>query len=522
MTTKANTSTPKVKGKAKVSVSGASAVDMSVTAEVKLAPHDPIPLELGNIFGYSPGGNKFIPFFEGTDKVYGFNAFFVNILQSAQQSPTQAACITQKTKYTIGDGLYIDGPGEKDKSWQAFKACANGDGKGLNAVLKEIIASYFTFGNVCVEFVKGSFGGKKFLYVYVKNTLDCRKAWPDENNCSNAVIISRWFRKPGVYNLTEKFNIRIPFYRCGPGNKNMYWMEDAIAVTNPDKEANIYGGETPRGGIGVYRTSLWIKDDAPGYDHYGLPSWLPSKIFGMLEYSSAYYNLDNFDNNMSPGGLLAIGGTHSDEEIKKIGRDLNRAYTGKGKQGRILVIGSETGMPDQDFKPFNTHKDGSFIDLIDNSIERIIASNEWDGALLGINKSGTLGKGGSYLNELYQQKVRTVIRPLHRKLKDEFLTPLCEIANEWLGTKWDVNKMDIAVTNLFDDTTEASTTVKGGEYMLKIIELVASGTYPLEAAIELVSDRFGKTREEAAKLLGNIQVRPQPIQQQPVKVEENV
>lgn len=495
-----------------------------VSAEVSLSPRNPIPLELENIMGFSPGGNKYIPFFNTEDDTYEFNGFFVNILQSVLQSTTLNACILSKTKCAMGDGLEIEGlkPGA-DKVWDNFSKNCNADGESLNTVIEQAIKSFYVFGNVCIEFVKGSVGGKKFLYVYCKNTLDCRKGWPDENNNSNAVVISRWFRKPDRYNMTQKFNIRIPFYHTGPGSKKQYWVEDTIAKTQPDKEPNIYMGGKPSGvGIGVYRTTVWIKDNYPGYDHYGLPSWLSAKIDSMNEYNSKHYNLDNLDNNMSPGGLMTLSGNLTDEEVRKKGKQLNRAYTGKGKIGRLMVIASEGGAADAKFTPFNTFKEGSYVDLIKESKEQIILANEWDGALIGIGDKGTMGKGGAYLKELYQQKVRTVVKPLHRKMKDEFLLPLCEIANEWLGTKWDVNKMEFQIANLFEDNTEANTTINGLNSFLKIVEMVSSGKYPLDAAVNLVCDRFGKTPAEAKKLLGNIVVNPNIQNPPPTPIPSDV
>ena len=483
-----------------------------VTAEVKLDAYNPIPLELENQFGFSPGGNKFIPFFAGEDKTYGYNSFFVNILRARQESTTQNACIVAKTKYTIGDGIFItegqDKDGNNDPVWTAFTKCTNADGKGFNTVLKEIFDNFYTFGNVCIEIVKGEVGGKRFLYVYCKNTLDCRKSWPDENNTSNAVIISRWFRKPGTYNLTQRFNIRIPFYRAGVGNKSQYWLRDSMAKPDPSKESSAIMGSEPTNGIKVWRTAIWIKDEYPGYDHYGLPSWLPSLIFGKLEYEGAYFNLDNINNNMNPGGMLTVSSSMSTEETNTISRKLNKQYLGKDKKGRLLVVAAENGVEASKFTPFNTHKDGSYLDLVNISRDEIISANEWDGALIGKVEKGTMGKGGSFMNELYQQKIKTVIRPVHMKIKDEFIDPLCEIADEWLGTKWSKYGLDVQVSNIFDDTTEAATTVLGIQSFMDLVKVVSTGSWPLEAATKFAAARFGIDEKTASEYLGVIKVTP--------------
>lgn len=487
--------------------------EYDVTAAVRLDPHNPIPLELENKFGFSPGGNLYIPFFAGSDKFYGFDNFFINILQARQQSTTQNACVIAKTKYTTGDGVYATENSEKaenDQLWQSFTKSSNAGGQSLNKILKDIVENFYTFGNVPIEIVRGQVGGKRFLYVYVKNTLDCRKAWPDANGVSNAMIISRFFRKKGVMNLTEKFNVRIPFYRSGAGTKSEYWMKDTMAKGNKDGDG-IPPDNIPNG-IKVERTALWLKDDYPGYDHYGLPSWLSAQLWTMLEYECGHFNLDNINNNMNPGGMLILQGSLTDIEVNKLARNINKQYTGKGKIGRQLVVGSEEGIQDSKYTPFNTDKNGSYQELINLCRDEIISANEWDGALLGKGEKGTMGKGGSYLNELYQQKIKTVIKPVHRLIKDDFLTPLCEIADDWLGTNWSSYDLDIQVTRLFDDTTEATTTVNGINAFLKVVEMVRSGAFPLDAAVKFVSARFGLSEKDAKEQLGNIEVQKEEPQ----------
>ena len=480
--------------------------DDDPTNEVRHDPYQPIPLELENIFGFDPGGKKYIPFFAGNDNFYGFNNFLINILNARLQSTTTDLCIATKVDYTLGDGIY-SASSKEDKRFEEFKRRVNNDGETFNDVLRKVIDHFYTFGNVPIEIVRTEVAGKRFLYVYATNPLVARKAWPDSLNHSNGMIISRWFMKRGAMNLTYKFSDPIPFYRTGTNAvaRKKCWVADKT-----DNQDN----PIPNG---TFRTSLWIKRTMPGYDHYGIPSWLSSKIFGMLEYGGAQFNLDNLDNNMVIGGMLVLAGSMTDDEIKDQGRRINRQFIGKGKGGKVVVVGSEGNVESSKYTPFNTHKEGSYVELDEKATRKIIMAHQWHPALLGDEK-GSLGKGGSYVNEIYQQKVKTVIKPLHRIIKDQFLTPLCEIADEWLGTNWKDLDLDIQISNLFDDTTEATTTVAGLTAFLEIVKLVGSGVYPLDAAIQLVMDRFGKDQEEAKRMLGNIVI--QPNQQKTVNVQE--
>ena len=468
------------------------------TNEVNINVRNPVPLELENQYGYSVGGSRYIPFLtQNEDDFFGWDTFFNTLLELRLQSATLDAVLDSKTDFSVGDGVYragIDAQKLPDPVWDKFVKTCNSEPEGLNAVARSIIVNFMTFGNAPIEIVRGTTGGKRWLHVYSKNTLDCRKEWPDGNNESNAMIISRWFRKRGIMNLTQKFNIRIPFYKAGDGNKDRMWVEDTIDNN---------GVKT---GKKVFRTALWLRNKYPGYDHYGLPSWIASMISAELEFSGSVYNHDNLKNGMNVGGILTVDGNLSSEEQRKMAKDLKNTFSGKGRGGRTMVAASTDNINKTDWKPFNTHKDGSFIDLDLNSINKIITANKWDGAFLG-NKDGmSKAKSGAYLNELYQQKIKTVIKPLHRIIKDGFFMPLKEIADEWLGTDWSGYDIDIQVSNLFNDTTEASTTVNGVVALTNILKLVGSGILPHANAVNLISMKWGMELHDAESIVNGIVV----------------
>ncbi len=468
-----------------------------VTNEVNINVRNPVPLELENHYGYSAGGNRYIPFLTFTnDECYGWDTFFNTLLKTRLESSTLDAVLDSKMKFAMGDGIYrkgIDNTKHEDKDWDAFIKICNSEPEGLNAVLQSVIDNFQTYGNAPIEIAKGETAGKKWLSVYSKNALDCRKGWPDGNNQSQAMIISRWFRQRGIMNLTQKFNIRIPFYKMGPGLKDDCWVQDSKDNQGKDVKP-------------VWRTALWVRNKYPGYDHYGLPSWIASLIHANLEYRGSVYNYDNLKNGMNVGGILTVEGNLAPGEQKKMAKDLKNTFSGVGHGGRTMVAASTDALSKTDWKPFNTHKDGSFIDLAALSKDSIIMNNSWDGAFLG-NKDGmTKAKSGAYLNELYQQKIKTVIAPLHKIIIEQFITPLMEIADEWLGTDWSKYDLDIQVSNLFNDTTEASTTVNGAVALTNILKLVGDGTLPHENAVFLLSFKWGMQLHEAEKIVNGIKV----------------
>lgn len=479
--------------------------------EVKINVRDPVPAELDNTYTYSSGGGtRYIPFLTNCDDdCYGFDTFFNVLADVRKQSATLDAVLKSKTSFALGDGAYVAGVDiqkNPDKVWNNFMKSCNSNGESFNAVLAELLSNYLTFGNAPVEIVRGTTAGKKWLHVYALNPLYCRKMWPNNFNESEAIVKSRFFMKRGILNLTQKMNTIIPLYRMGDGTKDRYWYKDGTDnQDNPVKP--------------VERTSLWLKQKYPSYDHYGLPEWIGSLIQCDLEFRGAVYNLDNLRNGMNVGGILTVAGNLSVPEQKKLAKDLNNTFSGIGKGGRTMVAASTDTINSAKWEPFSVHKDGSFIDLDQLCINKIITANSWDGAFLG-NKDGmTKAKSGAYLNELYQQKIKTVIKPYHRIIKDSFFKPLAEIADDWLGTDWSSYDIDIQTQNLFNDTTEASTTVNGVVALTNILKLVGEGVLPHENAKNLIAMKWGMTVDEAGKIVDGIKVIPKS---QPPIVTETI
>lgn len=449
-----------------------------VSAGVRLNPKNPIPLEMENSIGYAVNGARYIPFLDGRDN------FFNTILRARLGSTAQNACINTKTNYTLGDGLVVkDDAAKDDQQWNEFVVRANNRRQSLNGVYRSAVESFFGFGNTCIEIVRGTAAGKKFLKVYVRNMLDCRLTWPNANDEVESVVISKLFRKRGILVLSAENCVTIPLYNAGPGIKKQYWYKD----TKNDVE----------------RTCLWIKNEISGYDHYGLPSFVASLINQLIEYQGSRFNLDNLENNMVLSGMVVLAGNIDNDEAQRIADDVIGEHTGEGKNGRIAVVASEQGINEAEYKSFDTHKDGSYIEMDDKSVEKIMLANEWDSTLAGLQSGKALGKGKGYLKEIYDQKMKTVIKPVHCIMADNFLTPLVEIADDWLGTKWSQYDISIQTSNLFEDVTEATTTVNGINAFVNIVKMVAAGQWQKEAAAKFIATRFGLTEQQALEQLGD-------------------
>lgn len=394
----------------------ASSKKEAINNRVVLDAKNPIPFEpsgKSNAFAFNDN-DRYIPFLNGDDN------FFQLLLEASILSPTNNSCINSKTDYTIGQGVkLLDKNDQESSEFIDFAKRVNKKGESFNKFLKKVILNRLTVGNHFVELAKGTIGGKKFFRIINRPFLECRLSEADDDDISNEVLISKKFKKAGVWDIKDDEVVSLPIYY---GQTDFEWLDDD----------------------GIERCAIHIKNEASGYEHYGLPeniSCLPQQI---LEYKGARYNIDNFENNMVVGGVMFINGDVTDTEAREIGKDLIYSHTGDGKTGRWTVLkGKNIDAAKCGIQSFDTKKEGSFLELDKNSENKIIDANNWDSALYGQHESKGLGNGGfSYISAVYEIKKETVIKPLQRHIKEDLIVPLFYLYDEHMGTKFSEGNLE--------------------------------------------------------------------------------
>jgi hypothetical protein len=394
-----------------------------VTNIATVDPKNPMPFEYGGkIFSYLDR-NPYIPFLFPKDD------YAQTLLESRLLSNTQNACVTTKRDFCAGRGFqYLNlGDGQENKFPEAVQTwfdTMNIDSESLMEINKQIFESHFTFGNTPIELVRGSTVGKKFLFIYVHNFLQHRLEKPDPvTDRSLNTIQSKLFLRKGLLSASDiKSSKLIPIYRPLRSDKNN-WIKDGA----------------------VERTIIWYKNSMTGFDYYGIPSNVAALIYAILEYKGARYNLDNFDNNLVLGAILALTGNLSDAEAQKIGKRINNTYTGDGKRGRTIVVASEEGINASDYHTMDTSKDGSFVESDKSWASKIVLANNWDEVLAGMQAVNSLGKGAGFLSKIFEIKLKTVIRPAQSDLLQNVWKHIFKIAGEWLGKDFALDYKNIQI-----------------------------------------------------------------------------
>ena len=387
-------------------------VKFSVTNSIKLDPQHPVPIQYGGysfytVSGYK-GSKKYIPFLGKDDNLPQL------LLEARLTSTTQNACITTIVQSTLGKGLMIVDNANPDKDFTIWMKRLNTNQQSLNDILKEALDGERTQGNHFIEVLKGEVNGKKFIKLYTHPMAYCRFLFPAEDQANpSLVFVSKLIAKKGYRMVDIKDGRTIPLYSDNELDKESCWV----------KNEN-----------GTFSTMIHLKNEVNGIDWYGLPASVSGLRYQVIEGTSAQYNIDNFENNMILGGMLVFKSSMTQEEAQAQAKEILMTHIGAGKTGRIAVISSEQGLADVDFKPFETHKDGSFIELDKRIQEKIIAANGWDSILAGMHEGkSTLGNGSGYVRSIYDVKEAMLLNPLRTKLIDKVLTPIQNIYADWLN-----------------------------------------------------------------------------------------
>ena len=361
----------------------------------------------GAFFNYSYTGKRYIPFVGNDDTLP------VQLFEHRIASTTQNRCIQSITKMVVGKGL-IDGSlkaGQPNNGFLKWSESVNNNSESLSTVLTIATDEYFTYGNSFVEIVKGEVFGTPFIRIYNRSMLHTRvgKENPDTGT-PDSVIFNKNFVKVG-YNYYSSKEIEIPIWNENRINENDNWFVDVN---------------------GLKRTCIHFKNKIAGFETYGLPPSVSGLRYQALEAKSADYNIENFDNGMVLSGMLIIKGSMGQEEADEVGSRILESHTGKGKTGRVAVVSSEQGIQDVEFKPYETTKEGSFIELDRRVEEKIIGANNWDKRLCGLDRDSGLSNENSFLNEILDVKELTMLNPFRIDLFDKVLKPIVYLYNQEL------------------------------------------------------------------------------------------
>lgn len=347
-------------------------------------------------------------------------------------SPTHGACIQSIKDYALGGELKVGR--RKRKGFASV-----GDAQDVSdAEANEFIdfLETFTDGSELFELANQSYD----------NLQENGNAWIQVIMTQTAGV--RTVKLQGY----DQLNVRYKYSRLG--EPRMAYISDEWSNIHLSKYPPLllpvfpFVGEM---GPGIFTTLIHKANLTTDRHWYGVPPSMPSIYFQWLEVQRGDYTQKEFGNGFTGKHFIEVEGDE-DSDYANLAASFKRVFT-RSQEARNLVLRqrSESQKPAtvKDFKPNTDEKYQQFI--ADDAELQIIKSHNWDGALIGISKSGKLGSSEE-LNRLYRWKYQTVVKPWQYRV----LSPIdqaIEIAAEWMERE-DMLAYSLQLTNPMRDLLE--------------------------------------------------------------------
>ena len=138
----------------------------------------------------------------------------------------------------------------------------------------------------------------------------------------------------------------------------------------------------------------------PGFEYWGLPSWIAARYWAELEYRIPKYNISKFKNGFMPSAIVQFFGAATQEEARKLIDDFRTCFTDTGNNSKVMA----QVLRDERFKaivtPIEDNNEGNWLELGDQAAQQIVTATRWTMALAGHATAGQLGTNQQLRDEI--------------------------------------------------------------------------------------------------------------------------
>ncbi len=401
--------------------------------------------------------------------------------------------INLKTNLIYGSGLIpLDASDEQIKN---VLESTNRAGQSINDVFKKMAADMAIFEAAAVQIIYNAEGKISELYHCSPATL--RASNPNEFGFSDT-----WYYSTSWGFVENKRRSR---------NQNMFSKAIPIQSFNPEN------------GIKDKRQILYLKKYSPSAtdDVYAVPSYNSILNWVQLDHELSQFHLNKVVNNLSPSGIVVMKGNPSEEDKDKFVLNFKSKHTGSDNAGKLLFIWTDGADQTPEFIRFEGDKnDGIFEQLNEIVNEHIAVGHGAPLALIGLDKSNSIGNDSMKLNTARSYFLNTVVQPMQEVLIAGFNKLLkinglgqIKVENKPLvfdGT--DGVDTDNSNTNNGTDVPQNELAVKlndklgalsGKEFiaMMRVIRNIKNGKMPKVAGELMLKSSYGLDDETIQALL---------------------
>lgn len=319
---------------------------------------------------------------------YKANEWLDRFTAATQKSPTYEAARKAKIEYAFKDFAYSD-EAAKNSNQPKFETVSP-RGHSLFDVCRNAANQFEIYGNVFIEIMR--INGQTFI-----DTLNIYQCRPVKNL---------------ILGYADKVAVSARF-------ENLDYVSPQGLI--PEKDVQIiplypnFGTVSTAGGE-VEKSIIHIKNDAPAFNYWGLPTWLPAYDYMLLQYYQARYNRSEFENGFRSSGFFEIGQDASNAEINDVVNQIRKA-TGVGENGHAFITNVALK-----FTPTGQVQEGHYTKLDIITTNKILETCNMPPALAGIKTAGSLGSNQQLENE-FEAFQNVAVKPLQRVIFERILKP---------------------------------------------------------------------------------------------------
>ncbi|NJO28558.1 MAG: phage portal protein [Richelia sp. SL_2_1] len=363
--------------------------------------------------------------------VFFFNSnqsFVKELIALLNNSPTLRRIVTDKSTMACGDGFIVQkrtltllvalrkiasilGLSESElERLENYLGNVNLNGESLLEVYYKLAYDLFAFGNCFAELVRVNGSNKKFYIYHVPVYMVAVKKADTTMLIKTYGICENWAEQPGA------------------GGVNI--------VANPSqdvRELPVYPRFTT--GAPDQRSILHVKEYAPGYFYWGLPTWIAAKHYAELEYRIPKYNIAKFKNGYVPSSIVQFFGNVSKADAEKVVGDFKKSFTDTGQHHKVFIQVLRDQALKANVQVLEDNSQGNYLELQQLAAQMIVTSANYTMSLAGQAQAGKLGTNEQVRRELEFVNA-TAIKPAQNKLLSKIINPFLKEAGEHLGQAW--------------------------------------------------------------------------------------
>lgn len=145
-----------------------------------------------------------------------------------------------------------------------------------------------------------------------------------------------------------------------------------------------------------HRQVLFVKNSWPGYEYFGRPVYQGAlKDISAMSTLSSYY-MGSVENGFTPSVAITINQKNgSDEQVRAIGKNLEKQFTNKGNGRKLIVLFSDTKEQAPSIQPLDVKNlDDQMVALQEQLTQNILTGHAVTSPdLVGVAVPGQLGTG---------------------------------------------------------------------------------------------------------------------------------